>query len=560
MKAAHVCLMRRMFEDEIVLTDEQKEGVTSYKGAGFMLMNKLLRGGEENFRKLMEDIFDSKYNILLDKITKYILDIEDVAKALPQRAYDIVLHRKGSGVGKDVQVGSKNEYDSLVSFATDEGMRTGESPEKYVEYQCVLDKDIFAIPIEVLCPKALLSHHPECEIFTLPFVYEVEKYDEQYRNMYNGVYESLVTMGNVKNIPVAEILKERLQELREYLKKKIKDKAYIDDVLTETQSKESTEEYKEQGYIENEDVEQISFSEMLKFFEENGKLKEVIEFDRKIQNDPNQYESFDHGSDHTRRVGFFARVIGENVGLSKEDMKILLYAVQNHDIGREHDWEDKEHGQKSVEKLKQIRGDGAFFTFGNKDGIYGPDIELVYFMMENHSKSNRENEAAIMQLPKEKQDRYRLMLNCLKDADKLDRIRLGKYDGLDASRLQLPFSHKIVRMAYEVNDVWTDIADRLDSKLYDLESIIPSLDKSAEIVDDRVQHPREIKIERRKKEYYDDTVIDGRTSEECLSSLVNKSEAQTTMSGLKGFVARLKNRVQEFFKGNQITDKPDDVK
>lgn len=554
--ATHVCLMRRLYENEICLTEEQKKSIAYYKAEGFMSMNALLRGGQKNFKKILDMVSNPIYQTPIDEITKNILEIDNVASSLPPRVYDIVLHRKGSGVGKDMQVGSKNQYHSFVSFGTNEGMRTGESPEKYVEYQYRLKKDDLAIPVEILCSDALKAYLPECEIFTLPFSYEVEKYDEKFRAMFYGKYESLVVMGNSKNIPISKILPIRLQELRKYLEELNRDRTAVDDILTRTQGDDYTRKYEEQGYIVNTDVEQISLLEMLNHFQENGKMKDIIEFDSKIQEDTNQYVSFEHGANHTRRVGFFARVIGENEGLSDKDMNVLLYAVQNHDIGRIHDGEDKEHGEKSVEKLKQLLEENK----RNGNIFSQKDMKLIYFLIENHSKSTKENEAALMELPEDEQDRYRLMLNCLKDADKLDRIRLGKYDGLDATRLQLPFSQKIVRMAYEVNDVWIDIADKLEGKVYDLDGLIPSVDKSLETVQDRENNPEVTEIGIKKLTYYDDPVVEEKTPEECLSEIIGKSEHQTTLSKINQIVLKAKNRIVAFFRGNQSPYKSEELR
>lgn len=549
--ATHVCLMKRLYENEICLTDEQKKGIVYYKGEGFVPINALLRGGQENFKKVLDIILKSKYSVSIDDITKNILGINDIARALPPRAYDIVLHRKGSGVGKDMQVGSENQYDSFVSFGTNSGMRTGANPQKHVEYQYRLTKDDYAIPVEVLCPGALRAYYPECEIFTLPFSYEVEKCDEKFRKISNVDYESLVVMGNSKNIPISKILEMRLQDLKKYLEELNKSRTDVDDILTKTQGEDYTRKYERQGYIVNTDVEQISLLDMLNHFQKNGKIKDIMEFDSKIQEDSNQYDSFVHGANHTRRVGFFARVIGENEKLSNTDMNILLYAVQNHDIGRVHDGEDKEHGEKSAEKLKQLFEENKI----DRNIFSQKDMKLIYFMIENHSKSAKENEAAIMDLPQEEQDRYRLMLNCLKDADKLDRIRLGRYDGLNSSRLQLPFSQKIVRMAYEVNDVWLDVADNLEGKIYDLDVLIPSVDKSLEAVQDSQRTPRVTEIATKKLTYYDDPVIEEKTPEEYLSEIIEQSEQQTTFSKINQMVSKVKNRIIDFFKGNKDQDK-----
>ena len=139
MDSTQVCLSKRLYDERFFLTREQKKGISCYKNKDFSLINSLLRGGEKNCSKVIDECFI--LNRPLTDVVNYILDIEDIAKSLPQRKYDIILNRKGSGVGKSVEEGSQNRYDSFVSFATNEGMRTfGNSGEKDISYKCVLKK------------------------------------------------------------------------------------------------------------------------------------------------------------------------------------------------------------------------------------------------------------------------------------------------------------------------------------------------------------------------------------------------------------------------------------
>lgn len=64
-----------------------------------------------------------------------------------------------------------------------------------------------------------------------------------------------------------------------------------------------------------------------------------------------------------------------------------------------------------------------------------------------------------MKLPPKKQESYKKMLNYMKDADKLDRVRLGKYDGLDPARLSLPISQKLIKAAYQSHEYLFDFLE-----------------------------------------------------------------------------------------------------
>ena len=59
------------------------------------------------------------------------------------------------------------------------------------------------------------------------------------------------------------------------------------------------------------------------------------------------YKSDFHGLYHSQKVCFYAYIIGKRMGLDENEMKIILDAAKYHDIGRENDEKDPNHGKKS---------------------------------------------------------------------------------------------------------------------------------------------------------------------------------------------------------------------
>lgn len=193
----------------------------------------------------------------------------------------------------------------------------------------------------------------------------------------------------------------------------------------------------------------LTLEDVFEEFRQNNLMSELLEKDTIIEQDDLQYKSDTHGVKHTRRVNFFAMAIMnmENI-TDQRDRDIIFEIVKNHDIGRVHDWEDKEHGECSVEKMDANEG--------RLEGFSEEEQELIKFVMIQHSRSAKENEEAIFELPEELKQRYSKMLNIFKDADKLDRVRLdlrgeNPNQGLDVSRLSLESSKMLENVAYEAN-------------------------------------------------------------------------------------------------------------
>ena len=116
----------------------------------------------------------------------------------------------------------------------------------------------------------------------------------------------------------------------------------------------------------------------------------------------------EHEKNHMQRVCFLSLLIGEEYNLSSYEKKILSIAALNHDIGRTHDLEDDNHGIKSYKILKE-------------NGIEDSNLQLL---VEYHCKYDALFQKKISSL-KSKSCRIDLLYKILKDADALDRIRLG---------------------------------------------------------------------------------------------------------------------------------------
>lgn len=130
-----------------------------------------------------------------------------------------------------------------------------------------------------------------------------------------------------------------------------------------------------------------------------------------------------HGMGHVSRVIIWADMLGVCYQ-GRVDRDSLLWAASLHDIGRSHDNRCLVHGHKSAE---------MFMT--NRERWNMPqdmDVDYVKYLVTNHC------------LPVEHPT---LELKILKDADALDRARLGD---LDSSMLRLPESHCYIQAAEEL--------------------------------------------------------------------------------------------------------------
>lgn len=297
----------------------------------------------------------------------------------------------------------------------------------------------------------------------------------------------------------------------------------------------------------------------LEDIESNGLKKHLLETDMKIKEDSLQYQSDLHGVSHTRRVNFYATLIMNSENISDSSKSLIETIIQNHDIGRTNDAEDKEHGAKSVELLK--KNDDRLKDLSDEEK------ELVEFVIKEHSLSARENESDIEEVFQRKieedfskhsrmlktdemknrfsqqqlkvfglkKNNWHNIMDICKDSDKLDRIRLdprGEYprEGLNVNRLSLESSKKLENVAYES---LTKIIPILD-----IEREVQCIDTDIEKIDNLLMLKEEVlKGEEVEQELESaEKNISGRKKE-----FLKKVTSQKRFSKIKNMVETLRN-------------------
>lgn len=491
-------LLQHIFVNNIYLTDEQRNVIQRYKMSS--KINNVYRGkGEVSQEQLEEAITFAK-----------------IIKSFPKIKEDIVVYRGGSSANKSKEIGSENKWESPISFTTNEELAKKSFGRGGVIYKTVLKAGSVAIPPDILKGIHWIQD-TENELILPPLSYQVM--DAKNKQQSDKV-ELDIDILEFEDPMIS--LENSMKKIQEQLNVKIKEAEKSEIRLKEMDSEQEIKRLEFLGYNEKDiQEEQLDIKDIIKELEGKGEFKEFLERDSKIEKNPLQYQSYLHGTDHTRRVAFFATILSDLGGLDQKDKSVLMKAVQYHDIGRINDYEDKQHGASSVEK---IEGNSKALKDFNTE-----DQELIKFIIEQHSKPKKENEEAILELDDTKKERYQTLLNYMKDSDKLDRVRLGKYDGLDVSRLSLPSSKKMIKVAYQTHEHLFDIINMKNKDIY--EKKVAKIQEYIEIINEEKDKPIEnVKVE--SLTYFDDEEKQIQ-NEEMIESKVEEKQEQDIENGLQ---------------------------
>ena len=142
-----------------------------------------------------------------------------------------------------------------------------------------------------------------------------------------------------------------------------------------------------------------------------------------------------HGITHTERVCFLGLLLSERLKMSEADTKMFLTACAYHDIGRTCDGIDDGHGARSA-------GEVAKYT-----DLAGDELLILKAAIEAHSLSDGKMLETIKKYSVRDEERALLIAKALKDADGLDRVRLGD---LDPHRLRFKESLGLIESAEEL--------------------------------------------------------------------------------------------------------------
>lgn len=157
------------------------------------------------------------------------------------------------------------------------------------------------------------------------------------------------------------------------------------------------------------------------------------------------YPSEIHGQDHIERVMLLGAMIACFKKLDAEDTRLLLTACAYHDIGRVNDRRDAAHGKRAADMLMHI----PEIT----DGMYSK--EILYAIIAGHSCPDESIDLYMdtYEVKPERREKAKELYYCLKDADNLDRVRLGD---LDTGYLRNDISKQLVGAAKEIYRIYSD--------------------------------------------------------------------------------------------------------
>jgi HD superfamily phosphodiesterase len=147
-----------------------------------------------------------------------------------------------------------------------------------------------------------------------------------------------------------------------------------------------------------------------------------------------------HGVRHTQRVHVHARRLVRELHSLEADVNVVLTAALWHDIGRVDDGWDPRHGALSVARVRKL---------GLDVSLSAADARLALFAVRYHCRSDGRGElrAAEQHDP----ERALRILWLLKDADALDRVRLGNgvYE-IDSTALRYDCTVEMIDFAVEL--------------------------------------------------------------------------------------------------------------
>jgi hypothetical protein len=157
------------------------------------------------------------------------------------------------------------------------------------------------------------------------------------------------------------------------------------------------------------------------------------------------HRSWLHGVSHTQRVHIHAQRLVRELHWTEADARVVLSAALWHDIGRINDGWDPRHGARSAARVVKL---------GLQESLPDADARLALFAIRYHCRSDGRGtrRAADQHDP----ERALCVLQLLKDADALDRVRLappgaGAWE-VDSSTLRHRCTPAMIDFAVELLD------------------------------------------------------------------------------------------------------------
>lgn len=145
-----------------------------------------------------------------------------------------------------------------------------------------------------------------------------------------------------------------------------------------------------------------------------------------------------HAVGHTSRVLMLSLLLAHLERCQPADQELLTQAAIYHDIGRDSDGYDPGHGQASYARTQR-----EMLTRWADEG----EGEIFRFIVENHDLSDSKAYQRVDRYALEDVERTLRVYQTFKDADGLDRVRLGD---LNPDYLRTPSAHRLLLAAHQL--------------------------------------------------------------------------------------------------------------
>lgn len=183
----------------------------------------------------------------------------------------------------------------------------------------------------------------------------------------------------------------------------------------------------------------LRYSEIVNKISQSEYINIYLDLMRNIKSDK-LYKSYIHGINHNIKVSLFALIISVYENIPLDDFKLIIEASKYHDIGRNGDNEDKEHGlisSKNIDFLCDIYSDD--------------ELNYLKTIIQCHSLNDDIFDDIAKENGIKNIERCRKMFKILKDSDGLDRTRL-EYPYIKIELLRTDTSKRLIPFSYELNE------------------------------------------------------------------------------------------------------------
>ena len=150
------------------------------------------------------------------------------------------------------------------------------------------------------------------------------------------------------------------------------------------------------------------------------------------------YDSEVHGRGHIHRTLLYAALIAWKEDLEEADVRQFFRAAAYHDVGRSSDGFDLYHGARSALRLEELTG------------VTGEELTELRAAVSAHARPDSDMESILRAHEPEDYSRTLELTRLLKDADNLDRVRLGdlktKFLRHEGAKAVEPFAWRLIEL------------------------------------------------------------------------------------------------------------------